>query len=392
MNIRVDIWHNILWSKYKGGVFSELHREFVRRGVAARFFQIAESENVRGGLAEIDLSYHKYPYRLIAEGSYQDIPRLRLIGILFWNTLTSPADIVVLAGYHKVEYWAQLIAARISGKKVMVFCDSTYRDRPRRNFKDLFKRQFFNRCDGFFCYGQRSRDYLLSYGVSAARVFIRCQAAALPHDYDSSRALEQRLAHLRAGGPPSILFVGRLAPEKNLPTLLRAFRKLRDQAPACTLTLVGEGPDRAELRATVARLGLDRVVDFAGALSGDVLYDRYARATCLVLPSLSEPWGLVVNEALSHGCPVAVSDRCGCVPELVVEGVTGFSFVADDLDSLATALSRVINMARNDRSTSARCIQFVSKYTPSNAASNVLAGLFALGDRTNLSSLRRSQH
>ena len=116
MKFRVDIWHNILWSKYKGGVFSELHRECVRHGIDARFFQIAETENDRRGLAKVDLTYHKYPYRLIAKGSYQDIPLLRLVAILFWNTLTSPADIVVIAGYHKIEYWAQLVAARLSGK------------------------------------------------------------------------------------------------------------------------------------------------------------------------------------------------------------------------------------------------------------------------------------
>jgi len=380
MNIRVDIWHNILWSRYKGGVFSELHRECVRRGVVARFFQIAETENVRRGLAKVDLSYHKYPYRLIAEGSYQDIPRLRLIWVLFWSTLTSPADIVVLAGYHKIEYWAQLAAARVRGKRVMVFCDSTSRDRPRRTFKSLLKRQFFRRCDGFFCYGQRSRDYLLSYRVPPANVFIRCQAAALPHDYDASRALRNRLGLLRSGGPPTVLFVGRFAPEKNLPALLEAFRKLRDESSACVLALVGDGPERAALEAIVTRLALNDAVTFPGALSGEALYDSYAGATCLVLPSLSEPWGLVVNEALSFGCPVVVSDRCGCVPELVVEGVTGFSFAAADVESLATAMARAIEMTREDPSTSERCIQFVSKYTPSSAASNVLAGLMALGN------------
>jgi len=146
------------------------------------------------------------------------------------------------------------------------------------------------------------------------------------------------------------------------------------------LALVGDGPERAALEAIVTRLALNDAVTFPGALSGEALYDSYAGATCLVLPSLSEPWGLVVNEALSFGCPVVVSDRCGCVPELVVEGVTGFSFAAADVESLATAMARAIEMTREDPSTSGRCIQFVSKYTPSSAASNVLAGLMALGN------------
>jgi hypothetical protein len=102
MKFRVDIWHNILGTKYKGGVFAELHRECVCKDNDARFFQIAETENDRRDLANVDLSHHKYPYQLIAKGSYQDIPLLRLIVTLFCKNLISPADIVVLAGYHKI--------------------------------------------------------------------------------------------------------------------------------------------------------------------------------------------------------------------------------------------------------------------------------------------------
>ena len=57
----------------------------------------------------------------------------------------------------------------------------------------------------------------------------------------------------------------------------------------------------------------------------------FERGAALVLPSHSEPWGLVVNESLSYGCPVVVSDICGCVPDLVLDGVTGYSFPVGDV-------------------------------------------------------------
>ncbi|MFY0104327.1 glycosyltransferase, partial [Acinetobacter baumannii] len=64
-------------------------------------------------------------------------------------------------------------------------------------------------------------------------------------------------------------------------------------------------------------------------------------ATALILPSLREPWGLVVNEALAFGCPVVVSDLCGCVPELVLPRVSGVVFDPHDVPGLAARLVEV---------------------------------------------------
>jgi len=380
MTHRVDIWHNILWSKYKGAVFSDLHRQSVRAGMDVRFFQIAETENDRVALGAVDLAYHKYPYRLMVRGSYQGISAARLAGILFWATLTSPAELVVLAGYHKMEYWAQLLAARLTGKRVMVFCDSTYHDRPRGNFRDLLKGWFFRSCHGYFCYGQRSKGYLLSYGAPDERVFTRCQAAALPRDYDPSRALDRRLAFLAEGKPPVILYVGRLAPEKNLFVLLEAFQSLLAVRPDCTLKLVGDGPDRAALEAAAARRELGGKVVFAGPRNGSDLWQEYVKASCLVLPSVSEPWGLVVNEALAHGCPVVVSERCGCVPELVLEGETGYAFAPDSAEQLCDSINRLLSL--DDGAQIARnCLELMDGFTPRVAAAGIISGLRAVMER-----------
>ena len=67
----------------------------------------------------------------------------------------------------------------------------------------------------------------------------------------------------------------------------------------------------------------------------------YASAGCFVLPSLSEPWGLVVNEAMASGLPVLVSNRCGCAPDLVREGENGFLFDPARPDELACLMERI---------------------------------------------------
>jgi glycosyltransferase involved in cell wall biosynthesis len=83
---------------------------------------------------------------------------------------------------------------------------------------------------------------------------------------------------------------------------------------------------------------------------------------------------LVVNEALSYGCPVVVSSACGCVPDLAIDGLTGYSFEVGDADSLAKALGSVMQMS-SDRLTVARnCLEVISNFTPERAATQILDG------------------
>ena len=108
---------------------------------------------------------------------------------------------------------------------------------------------------------------------------------------------------------------------------------------------------------------------FLGLLGPVELAARYRSATCLVLPSHSEPWGLVVNEALHHGCPVVVSDRCGCLPELVIEGVTGFSFPDSDAAELASRLVNIVSLVADSAEYVAeRCLAVVKPFSAHNAA------------------------
>jgi glycosyltransferase involved in cell wall biosynthesis len=97
----------------------------------------------------------------------------------------------------------------------------------------------------------------------------------------------------------------------------------------------------------IAELGLDEVVTLLGTRDISEFAPLFVRSVALVLPSYSEPWGYVVNESLSYGCPVVVSDRCGCVPELVVDGVTGFAFTAGNIEALSAAMLAATRLSEN---------------------------------------------
>src|SRR5260221_14356418 len=122
------------------------------------------------------------------------------------------------------------LAWLIVGRRRAVFCDSTEFDRPQSRWKDIAKRLFFGRCHGFFCYGRRSKDYLLRFGVDEFKIVYRVQAAALPHEYDAKDVLAVYQSDLsKASGTFRFIYVGRLSTEKGLNDLLEAFRRLREK-------------------------------------------------------------------------------------------------------------------------------------------------------------------
>lgn len=373
--MRIAIYHNLLWAKYKGAVFSQLYALGFRREIEISFIQIAETQSDRAALSGIDLSYHKYPFRLLFRGSYDKVPSLRRILAVTRDLLRNPADVVILPGYDRIEYWALLSICILRRTPRAVCCDSTIFDQPRGRLKDAAKRLFLAWCDGFFAYGQRSKEYLMTLGADEDDITIRCQAAALPVDYDVSKVLScysepngARFEHTR------FLYVGLLASRKGVDDLINAFSLLHAKNPEVHLDLIGAGPQEDEFAELVKKLDLNGAVTFHGSRNLGDIVPYFLRSVALVLPSHSEPWGLVVNESLSYGCPVVVSDRCGCVPELVVEGVTGYSFAAGKIEALFTAMSRVARLSEDRTATAKQCLAVVSPFRPESAASSLLEG------------------
>jgi len=131
----------------------------------------------------------------------------------------------------------------------------------------------------------------------------------------------------------------RLLPRKNILGVLDVLAHL---AKEWTWTIAGDGPQRPEIERRINALGLQDRVRLLGHVDYFQLPPLYAQADAYLQPSLSEPWGLAVNEAMACGLPVVVSDRCGCREDLVQEAVNGFTFDPTEHESLARALERFL--------------------------------------------------
>ncbi len=139
-----------------------------------------------------------------------------------------------------------------------------------------------------------------------------------------------------------LLFVGRLAAVKGVPVLLEAFSAARKKRPDLTLTLVGDGPDRAALEAAARDLG--PAVTFTGYRDQSGVAQALAQADALVLPSFAEGVPVVLMEAMAAGRPV-VATQVGGVGELVVDGAAGRLVPPGDVTALSGAILEVLNHA-----------------------------------------------
>jgi glycosyltransferase involved in cell wall biosynthesis len=223
------------------------------------------------------------------------------------------------------------------------------------------KLRFLSRCAAVLVPGTASAAYARTLGVPVERIAVAPNAVELARFRD-------RVDELRAAAQPRrrvlVLAAARLAPEKGLDVLLRAAEGLD-----VDVAIAGTGPEEQRLRAAASPN-----VHLLGQLSQDALAEWYARADAFVLPSRSEPWGMVLNEAAAAGLPLVATDAVGAAHDLVEDGVNGFRVPAGDVAALRAALARVTTDEDWRASAAVRSRELASSYTP-EAWADAVAGL-----------------
>ena len=187
-------------------------------------------------------------------------------------------------------------------------------------------------------------------------------------------AAEEDIAVARPAGnlpPDYLLFVGTLEPRKNLPRLLKAYARLREDAAIPPLVIVGGGGWGGEdLPGLVASLELaDRVV-LCGYVSDAELQAIYAGARCLLMPSLYEGFGLPVLEAMQHGVP-AIASSTSSLPEVV--GDAGLLINPYSEAELASAMARMVHEPGLRADLSIRSAARAAEFSWRRAAEDTLA-------------------
>jgi 1,2-diacylglycerol 3-alpha-glucosyltransferase len=249
-------------------------------------------------------------------------------------------DAVALPGWSSRAAFVALASALEAGLPAIAMSESTARDEPRFFPKEAIKRRIARLYAAALVGGAPHARYAVALGFPREGVFTGYDA--VDNAYFAKAAEERR----KRGSPlfpgPYFLASSRFIAKKNLPRLLNAFARYRTKAARpWSLIVLGDGPMRPEVEAQAARLGLAGALTMPGFVQYDALPYYYAFAGAFLHSSTSEPWGLVVNEAMASGLPVIVSESCGCCEDLVEHGVNGFTFDPCDEEGLAGLMARI---------------------------------------------------
>jgi glycosyltransferase involved in cell wall biosynthesis len=252
----------------------------------------------------------------------------------------------------------------------VLLSDSTALDKRRPFLAESMKRQLLRLYPAALVGGSRQIQYLRRLGFPGTAVF--------PGYAVVDNAHFRRFQPRDEAGPAArrcFLVCCRFDPVKNLPRLLEAYARYRQAAGslAWELTIAGDGPERDRLCGLMTALYLNGSVRLAGFVQYDGLPALYGRAGAFILPSVSETWGVVVNEAMAAGLPVLVSNRCGCAPDLVEDGRNGFTFDPYDTEELARLMLRMSTMSDAERAAMGQASsEIICRWTPETFATNLM--------------------
>lgn len=243
-------------------------------------------------------------------------------------------DVAMVPGWSAREARVTLAWCLRNGVPRVLVSDSQPDDRPQSRLRLWVKRRLVRLCQAGFVGGTPHARFLDSLGIPADRCYPGCTVA--DNEWFQRRA-GPRYAGREPGAPIRLLSCTRLIAAKNLlPSLVALSREPGDWI----WTIAGHGPLQKEIERTIGELGLGDRVQLVGRVPYEHLPSLYYSADVYLQPSISEPWGLAVNEAMACGLPVILSDRCGCREDLVRDGENGFLFDPLAPDGLANALAR----------------------------------------------------
>ncbi len=303
-DIKEVVFVNNTVAPYRLPLFNCIYKILDSEKITMKAVFLCEKESVRDW--SIDYSSIKFNYEvlpvLFQKRNSQTTTSDIIVNNGFLKYLLS--DCMVLFGYNYPTYLMLIFIRKLLLRKTILFSESTLSDKSRNNgalhkVKSLMIKYCFS---SYIVPGKEAQKFIESFGVTSNRIIIAENAV---------KPFSRIKTIVNDASTINFLYVGRLAEEKNVDFIIK-------NIPVNTnfnyrLTIVGSGPEEDKLKSIKTKLP----IEFRGFQEGDELAKIFKECDVFILASNSEPWGLVINEAINEGLAVLVSDRVGCRHELV---------------------------------------------------------------------------
>jgi len=324
----------------------------------------------------------RFPYEVLPSARFRGRKGSLLLNWKLHSSLERFApEVIVCGGYNYVAAWEALWWAKNHNVEMVLWSESNRHDaRSGRRFVESMKTYFLSRCDRFVVPGKSAREYLEMLGAEERQITIAPNA--IDNEWFQAQAQPIRGQSLKCRtefGLPArfMLFSGRLVREKGVFDLLDAYATLpEDVRLQVGVVFAGDGASKRELerRARKIRPGM---VCFSGFLQREELAGFYALAEALILPTHSDPWGLVVNEAMACGLPAIVSEVAGCALDLVTDGWNGYVVAAHDVEALRTGIHRLATDSELRQNMGVNSLKRIQNFSPEMCAKGLAGAALA---------------
>lgn len=228
---------------------------------------------------------------------------------------------LIIGGWDSILYWQ--CAFFSPTRKNSVIVESSYHESKTTGLKASIKKVFLNNISKAYVSGSSQKEILVRLKFKGK--IITTKGVGVFNYIPQPPYIEKDEVK-------SFIYIGRLSPEKNLASLIKVFNRLSDY----TLNIIGYGPQEEYLKSIA-----NNNVAFYGSVNNEELPALFSENEVFILPSTSEAWGLVVEEAFNNGLPVIVSNRVGCAKEIVKHNENGLIFKLEEDDDLYNSIKKI---------------------------------------------------
>jgi len=291
---------------------------------------------------------------------------------IFWRLLRARPDAIISGGFSIPSVYAYLYC-KLTGAKLLIYSDGTSAYEKKLGWlQHAARKVLVPRVSGFIAKSKPAAERFEELGAERHRVFLA------PHTTNMAPLLAigasrnwSESAELR------LLVVGRLIPRKGVKHLVRALAAMRSTRRPVSLTIVGSGPEEAELRALVQTLGV-RGVRFVGFVDQDELPAYYAAADVFVFPTLDDPFGIVLLEAAATGLALVASEHAGATMDFIKDGESGFAFDPQNEYALAELVAELADSPDLVRDLGIAAYKLARLRTPERTAEKYLSAIMTV--------------
>jgi glycosyltransferase involved in cell wall biosynthesis len=287
---------------------------------------------------------------------------------IFWRLVRARPDVIISGGFSIPSFYACLYC-KLTGAKLIIYSDGTPAyERKLGWLQHLARKVLVPRVSAFIAKSKPAADRFEELG-GRGRIFLAPHTTNLAPllAIGANRDWSER-AELR------VLCVGRLISRKGVQHLIRAVAAMRPVRRPVSLTIVGSGPLQSELEALAKSLGVHRI-RFAGFVDQDELPAYYAAADVFVLPTLEDPFGMVLLEAAASGLALVASEHAGATLDFVKHGESGLTCDPRDEHALSEHIAALADSPSLVRDLGSAAYQLARLRTPDRTAEKYVAAI-----------------